>query len=437
MDNRIVTPRAHTVDLDRSSGNSANTGAAPQPATRPAPRSGGSGWLHGLRSLGKRHGESSQPAVPGAAGPARKTSSLPAPLRHAIDGMTAGKQRKTASRLTDAQLELALSSTKLTGRATRAVLREHQKRHVDSGNGAAARAATLPGPPPSPRLTEQEQGLVGAARWPDIYDQSATPQNQEYCRSMYRASSAAASGVASGGIKSFDALWNAATDWRLERVGADTPGREAFATERSAGSVFNTKLDMQYASIIPKILDHRRAAARTYDGPLLAGVRCKVYQQTGKLDGRTIPLTTLSAATDKRELAQKMGQVYEQHDDFEEIEDSLNRRHPNNIVHTDAQYLPRIKQHLESLFAQATRGTLAPKDALRTIARIHWWAASAAPDMRGSAAKAEFAARALAGAHGIELPPFKKGVVPDIEAMLCSESEFVARYSSLFERKPV
>ncbi|WDI87862.1 hypothetical protein [Xanthomonas campestris] len=143
----------------------------------------------------------------------------------------------------------------------------------------------------------------------------------------------------------------------------------------------------------------------------------------------------LWAAIDQRQVAVKLQEVYNQDVDFEVLEDTLQRNHPNNIVHTDARYLSVIKGHLEQLFNQA-KSPLRKREALDLIARIHWWAASAAPDMRGSAAKAEFAARALANAHGIEFPPFRDGIVPDIEAMLSSEKNFVERYSSFMERRP-
>ncbi|PPT90972.1 hypothetical protein XaraCFBP7407_22190 [Xanthomonas arboricola pv. arracaciae] len=291
----------------------------------------------------------------------------------------------------------------------------------------------LPGP--STSLDWEEQSLVGAARWPSMYNQSHTDENKDYCRSMYRSSREAGSRIASGQINSFSELWNCATEWRLGRLSYNAPGREAFATQREAGSVFNTKLDMQYASIIPMIINNSKSKRKRYAGPYLSGIECKVYKQKGKIHGQEIPLNELWAAIDQRQVAVKLQEVYNQDVDFEVLEDTLQRNHPNNIVHTDARYLSVIKGHLEQLFNQA-KSPLRKREALDLIARIHWWAASAAPDMRGSAAKAEFAARALANAHGIEFPPFRDGIVPDIEAMLSSEKNFVERYSSFMERRP-
>jgi len=55
------------------------------------------------------------------------------------------------------------------------------------------------------------------------------------------------------------------------------------------------------------------------------------------------------------------------------------------------------------------------------------------PDKRGSAAKTELCVRALANAHGVELPPFGRGVIPDLEAFVRSRTEFVASYAAMFD----
>ncbi len=64
-------------------------------------------------------------------------------------------------------------------------------------------------------------------------------------------------------------------------------------------------------------------------------------------------MNELWAAIDQRQVAVKLQEVYNQDVDFEVLEDTLQRNHPNNIVHTDARYLSVIKGHLEQLFNQA------------------------------------------------------------------------------------
>lgn len=71
---------------------------------------------------------------------------------------------------------------------------------------------------------------------------------------------------------------------------------------------------------------------------------------------------------------------------------------------------------------------------LNALADIHWLSAHAMLDKRGSAAKTELAVRALAHANGHELPPFRHGIVPDIEAFLRTQEDFRASYKRFFER---
>ena len=58
----------------------------------------------------------------------RKTSQLPGGLRDLADMVTASRQKKSAASLTNEQLKVALSSTTLSGRGTRAAHREAKKR---------------------------------------------------------------------------------------------------------------------------------------------------------------------------------------------------------------------------------------------------------------------------------------------------------------------
>ncbi len=59
------------------------------------------------------------------------------------------------------------------------------------------------------------------------------------------------------------------------------------------------------------------------------------------------------------------------------------------------------------------------------------------PDTRGSAAKAELCVRSLAQARGMDLPPFKPGFVPDLEAMVRPRADHVNGYASANSRPPL
>jgi Avirulence protein len=70
---------------------------------------------------------------------------------------------------------------------------------------------------------------------------------------------------------------------------------------------------------------------------------------------------------------------------------------------------------------------------MEKLAEIHWMLAHAVPAGGDSAARSERALRAIACAAGTELPPFRKGVIPDLEAFITPLDQFKRRYASLFE----
>jgi avirulence protein len=106
---------------------------------------------------------------------------------------------------------------------------------------------------------------------------------------------------------------------------------------------------------------------------------------------------------------------------------------PFHIMHTAAANIPRIMAHAESLFSHALDPAIGNNEALTTMGELHWWLAHAMPDERGSAAKAEFCVRSMAQARGMDLPPFRHGIVPDLEAMTTPRAEFVHKYPHLLD----
>ncbi|MEJ2443973.1 MAG: XopAH/AvrB family type III secretion system effector [Exilibacterium sp.] len=298
----------------------------------------------------------------------------------------------------------------------------------------------LPGPPPS-RLEPYHQGLIGAARWPDdapglnVSNKSHTPENMAYCRSMHKATRSGGQLIADGRIDSFDALWKYATQWRVSALRDRDPHRIAFASERVDGTRFVTVLRSPYQSVRDRVLNHDEANTEVLNHQLLGEVGVKTYRQHGNIHGVVIPMNTISTATDEQSMRNLMSQLIT-NQGRDEANKILKNDHPNRIEHTNACYLPMIKVHLNELFSQAMNPSLNRNELIDLVARIHWWAASAAPDQRGSAAKAEFVARSIAHSHGIELSPFRHGKVPDIEAMLMSEEQFVESYLTLLEYEP-
>uniref|UniRef100_UPI002FE4FB8A Avirulence protein B n=1 Tax=Pseudomonas syringae TaxID=317 RepID=UPI002FE4FB8A len=289
----------------------------------------------------------------------------------------------------------------------------------------------LPGPSQR-QLEVYDQCLIGAARWPDDSSKSNTPENRAYCQSMYNSIRSAGDEISRGGITSFEELWGRATEWRLSKLQRGEPLYSAFASERTSDTDAVTPLVKPYKSVLARVVDHEDAHDEIMQDNLFGDLNVKVYRQTAYLHGNVIPLNTFRVATDTEYLRDRVAHLRTELG-AKALKQHLQRYNPDRIDHTNASYLPIIKDHLNDLYRQAISSDLSQAELISLIARTHWWAASAMPDQAGSAAKAEFAARAIASAHGIELPPFRNGNVSDIEAMLSGEEEFVEKYRSLLD----
>jgi avirulence protein len=288
----------------------------------------------------------------------------------------------------------------------------------------------LPGPGPDGSLTEQEQSLVGRARWPGA-DPSieGDPKQQAYGRLFRSATRDAGTQLAQGGIPSLRALWTYAQDWRGSTV-SDRDSRDfGLGSERrdhGVGSRDMTPLVGSYAYISDR-------CKQRSDGTLEYPERnSKRYSIRDDIDGKTIALTSVSIRTVWGETSAS---------DYM----AANRRGehwppggppPFRINHTSVANAQRIMDHAESLFSRVLNPRLPQANALATLGELHWWLAHAMPDVRGSAAKAELCVRSLAQARGMDLPPFKPGFVPDLEAMIRPRPDYVAGYASSFSRPP-
>ncbi|WP_248972575.1 XopAH/AvrB family type III secretion system effector [Pseudomonas tremae] len=155
--------------------------------------------------------------------------------------------------------------------------------------------------------------------------------------------------------------------------------------------------------------------------------KSKVFKIHGKIDGENFLLTCISISTDRHADRTKEPYPRLRRMGMNDIGE------PNVILHTDAEHIPRILQHVEGLYGVATDATIPDAHALKTLAEIHWWAVHAVPDMRGSAAKAELCVRSIAQARGMDLPPMKLGIVPDLEALTMNLKDFVNSYEGFFD----
>lgn len=450
-----LAPRTDSSNLHaltqswRNSGNASGIGAAASQGA--ASSTGGTPSIRSWIKTSEPPASSAGASAPGSSSQGRWRASL---ASHSSGVQPESEQRAGApssTRSSDRRQSTArwfvdkLSSIGRTASASRTQSRFNAAPSASGGStaqGPSVNPRTLPGPTSNSVLSEAERSLVGAARWPDdapgvnMSNKSHTPESKAYSESMWKSSRQAGKSIASGRIASFDALWSTATKWRLSTIPSSNPRRGDFASSRKDGTLFVTSLRPPYHSVRDRVQQHPDATTEIYSDDYLRDIETKVYRQSGTLSGRSIPMTIVRSATDTRSLDDQSWRLYRS-SRKQEARTSMERSHPNMITHTDASYLPEISEKLESLYARATDPSLNASAVLDLVSRVHWWSASAAPDKRGSAAKSEFTARAIASAHSIELPPFKHGSVPDIEAMLSSEDEFASRYSSLFERAPL
>lgn len=298
-----------------------------------------------------------------------------------------------------------------------------------------------------PRLTERQTELIGVARWPDERcNQETTPENRRYGRAFHLQSRRLAQGILNRQIDSFSMLWQGCRQWRadydmehgererafgISRVGNSsvflTPIRDddryTYAVSRLAESVLPAEVA---PAATPRAQRRRHAVVDIEDSDPNNPYRTINYQPAIRIGGEMERLTG----------------VYVQ---VKINSNSPARSHPDNprvgvFEHTDADVLEAFLAELERLSAPLMRPSfhggearLDRNRAIDTLADIHWLSAHAMLDERGSAAKSEMAIRAIAYANGIELPPFRQGIVPDIEAFLRSKDDFRESYRYFFD----
>ena len=121
--------------------------------------------------------------------------------------------------------------------------------------------------------------------------------------------------------------------------------------------------------------------------------------------------------------------------DGEEVPLTLTAEH--GWIHTNPQQIEKVMAHAETLYQKAMDPALSTEETLRTVGELHYYLAHAAPYNRGSAAISDMTTKAILDAKGISTPPWKPGVVPDIEALVTGNADdFAKRYSDMFETPP-
>ncbi|POP72872.1 XopAH/AvrB family type III secretion system effector [Pseudomonas syringae] len=285
------------------------------------------------------------------------------------------------------------------------------------------RYGELQGPQAS-RLMPYQQAFIGVARWPDShFNRDDAPHQMEYGQSFYNKSRELGESVASGQIGSFQELWSEARDWRASRAGADA---DVFLSPRDPNSYreYATPLAEQYSYIKNKFANRKDGEVGS---PADFLPKSKTFRITGKIDGEKIPLTRITVSKDLH--ADRMADPYPRlrNQGLGDLGE------PNLMSHTNSEFVPQIMSHVENLHQSATDASVSDSHALKTLAEMHWWMAHAMPDKRGSAAKTELCVRSIAQARGMDLPPMRLGIVPDLEALTMPLKDFVKSYEGFFE----
>jgi hypothetical protein len=260
-------------------------------------------------------------------------------------------------------------------------------------------------------------------------DREGFPAHAEFGPSMLRAVGEGVARLELGEIRSALDLWNHLRFWRAtigDRLGQSGDpmygGRIFMGPLPNWGSTGGTHIDGRYFFMAPRIRtlfpepvplaklaqeDERYAA---WGRPREAHkADTFVHRGTifGEHNGELIPLTFLVLC-----------------------EDAGPR---STIWHSSRESVERASEHVESLFARSLDPSVDESELLDLAPRLHWWLCQMCPDKSGSAAQADAFVRTVLAARGILLPPWKSGVVPDLEALFSHEPDFVRAWPSFLE----
>jgi avirulence protein len=297
-----------------------------------------------------------------------------------------------------------------------------------SAAGATARQSAL---------LPHERQLIGLARWPDKrYNKEATDSQRRYGESFQRNAQMLGHEIGQGRIRDVHGLWQQCRDWRLhnEWIAHGNPlAADPFCQPRSPDTPYRTPIGGRYRFVHGRVLqaiEKGGTQCRTsteLNNETADGHQMWVheFQCQTTVKGKVIPLTAMQAFT-----APDSGGP-----------SPFDRSAPENttpsrvgvMMHTRTEHVADLMNHANEIFMslraqQADHPTIVGK-----LAEMHWTLAHAMPDERGSAAKSEMAVRAAAYSVDLELPPFRNGIVPDLEAFVTPLDEFKKNYEGFFE----
>jgi avirulence protein len=294
---------------------------------------------------------------------------------------------------------------------------------------------------PASRLPLEQQTLIGVARWPNR-DPSVDKDQRKYGLAFSNKSLELAKEIKNGDIKNLDELWAKSRDWRCSTLPADDLAAKRFATSRTEnlGATAFTPIyqSSRYAFMAPRVKDLVESGGN--------GMKTMKEQRTQDVTFYCLTSTLKLKENKPVELTKVMINFDSAHEKFEHGVGQANSQNThtdpvqryygieNKMIHTDADHVPALMERTNNIFQHIKQGDVAPADRMNGLAEVHWLLAQAMPDERGSAAKSEMVVRSIAGALDMELPPFKQGKVPDLEAFMMPLEQFKKEYPNLLEQ---
>jgi avirulence protein len=305
------------------------------------------------------------------------------------------------------------------------------------------------------KLPLSQQTLIGVARWPN----SSTDHDideRRYGLAFSNKSLELATEIKGGEIQNIDQLWNKCREWRSSRCQANDPAADSYKTARpivtpDIPSYTPIYHDLKYGFMGKKVKDVVEGMVnREVDGMNVRKtpsedkptVTSYHLAATLKLDkDEPVELTKVEITFDSKHEQFHMGlrqsafsnQLPSRQPNAEEIRAHFNKAE-NKMIHTDPRLVPALMSRADKVFQEVRRADATPEDRMSGLAEVHWVLTQAMPDQRGSAAKSEMVVRSMAAAMDMELPPFKKGKVPDLEAFMMPLDKFKKEYSDLLEK---
>lgn len=103
------------------------------------------------------------------------------------------------------------------------------------------------------------------------------------------------------------------------------------------------------------------------------------------------------------------------------------------FVHTYAEYIPKIYEKVDKLFASILEHPEPTKENMQKIGEMAWYLAHAMPCQRGSAATTELFARTMMKKIGLPIVPYEHPVPLDFEALIePDKTKFIERFTNDF-----